>query len=78
MIEGSVTLAVVFDHVLNASAAASIASFVSTTPISGTVPRLSSLAGSTRVLDRSQSEGAQVDRNMCSSPKHSRARETHS
>lgn len=40
------TLAVVLDQVLKARAAASMASLVSATPISGTVPRKSSLAGS--------------------------------
>lgn len=42
------TLAVVLLHVLNAVAAASMASFVSARPISGIVPSSSSVAGSAR------------------------------
>lgn len=44
--ERIITLAVVLDQDLNANAALSIASLVSATPISGTTPRKSSLAGS--------------------------------
>ena len=40
------TLAVVLDHVLKASPAASMAAFVSATPKSGTDPRTSVVAGS--------------------------------
>lgn len=43
------TLAVVLLHVLNAASAASMAPFVSATPISGTVPNSSPVAGSNAV-----------------------------
>jgi hypothetical protein len=42
----AITLAVVLDHDLNANAASSMTSLVSATPMSGTVPRKSPLAGS--------------------------------